>query len=315
MIFSCDCFHLGPSTDNELVNAIFWATTNGGEHFMGAFRMIAVDEWVSSEFISIWMWIISFHETHSLRCPGTRRPCTIPYTITFCAQTFSSNGMRWTPQRTKHTHSARSHCAAEMSLILVIIIIFQLEEKELDKRQMVYRVAVRLICSITSSVLSPVPHRSMLIATIKILSYHTIYIFSAKFSGLSLDGWRLDFISITLHSPRVHSVFETGTEWNTMYRRLHFDSRAVWRTMPKQSSPHRCHFFSLANDVFSLLLSNTIIISRYLVDVNPCRRKFHVKHRHQQAPIHSNVSRSFRGRHFITRILKRCRMKYECLWR
>lgn len=161
----------------------------------------------ASKLIPIWMWIISFHTT---------RPWTIPLTITSCAPTFSSNGMRWTPQRTKRTHSF-TLCCREVPHFINITIISKLEKKELDKRQMAYRGAVRLICSITSSVLSAVPHRSMLIATIKILSYHTICMFYCKFSQACLwtDGSWIPSIAashFTRRANTVHSAFETGTE-------------------------------------------------------------------------------------------------------
>lgn len=140
-----------------------------------------------------------------------------------------------------------------------------MENEELDERQMVYRGAVRLICSITFSVLSFVPHRSMLIATIKILSYPTIYIFHCNFSQacLWMVGCWIQSMAASHFGRRaytVHSAFETGTEWNTMYHRclLHFcfvgfllsASYAVWQTMPKQSSSHRCHSFFSTPTIF-----------------------------------------------------------------
>lgn len=119
-------------------------------------QMIAVDERASPEnFISRWMRIVLFRK-NPFTAWGKWRPCLIPFGYRV-PHSHSHTPIKWVAiitamyeQRTRaHTHSCTwfVHCAAEMSLLLLIIIS---KLTKTDKRQMVYHDAVRLICSITA---------------------------------------------------------------------------------------------------------------------------------------------------------------------
>lgn len=109
--------------------------------------------------------------------------------------------------------------------------------------------------------------------------------------------WMVESVTLIrrVHFVTCRSTFETGTQTkHTMYHRssgricylplARCGTRRVRVCVPMPTADAIVTPFALfLCQRYILLLSNTIIISRYLADVNPCRRKCHVLHRHQPA--------------------------------